>query len=51
MSELFTINLTVNGISYTVYRPRMLLSDFLRHELNPHGRMLAVNIARVAVRC
>lgn len=38
MSELTTIMLTVNGASYQrTVEPRMLLSDFLRHELGLTG--------------
>ena len=38
MSELATITLTVNGTSYQrTVEPRMLLSDFLRHELGLTG--------------
>ena len=38
MSELVTISVTVNGVEYQrTIEPRMLLSDFLRHELNLTG--------------
>lgn len=38
MSTLHTINVTVNGIPYErTVEPRLLLSDFLRHELNLTG--------------
>ena len=38
MNELTTITLTVNGTSYQrTIEPRMLLSDFLRHELGLTG--------------
>lgn len=38
MNDLFPITLTVNGQSYQrSIDPRMLLSDFLRHELNLTG--------------
>jgi carbon-monoxide dehydrogenase small subunit len=38
MSDLFPITLTVNGKTYTrTVEPRMLLSDFLRHELQLTG--------------
>ena len=38
MSELFTITVTVNGDRYErAIEPRMLLSDFLRHELGLTG--------------
>lgn len=38
MSTLHTINVTVNGTSYErTIEPRLLLSDFLRHELNLTG--------------
>jgi carbon-monoxide dehydrogenase small subunit len=38
MSTLYTINVTVNGITYErTVEPRLLLSDFLRHELNLTG--------------
>jgi carbon-monoxide dehydrogenase small subunit len=38
MSELRTISVTVNGSSYTrSVEPRLLLSDFLRHELGLTG--------------
>jgi len=34
MAELIPISLTVNGVAYTrAVEPRLLLSDFLRHEL------------------
>lgn len=37
-SELYSITLTVNGATYTrSVEPRLLLSDFLRHELNLTG--------------
>ena len=38
MSELHNINVTVNGTSYErQVEPRLLLSDFLRHELDLTG--------------
>jgi aerobic carbon-monoxide dehydrogenase small subunit len=38
MSELHTVNVTVNGQPYTrQVEPRLLLSDFLRHELGLTG--------------
>ncbi len=38
MNEMTTVELTVNGIGYTrSIEPRMLLSDFLRHELGLTG--------------
>ena len=38
MSELFNITVTVNGTAYErAVEPRMLLSDFLRHELHLTG--------------
>jgi carbon-monoxide dehydrogenase small subunit len=38
MSELVTVTVTVNGTSYQrTIEPRMLLSDFLRHELGLTG--------------
>lgn len=38
MSELFNITVTVNGTEYErAVEPRMLLSDFLRHELGLTG--------------
>jgi len=38
MQGLFAVTTTVNGTSYTrVVEPRMLLSDFLRHELELTG--------------
>jgi carbon-monoxide dehydrogenase small subunit len=38
MEQTFTIELTVNGMSVTrTIEPRLLLSDFLRHELNLTG--------------
>jgi carbon-monoxide dehydrogenase small subunit len=38
MSDLFHITVTVNGIQYErAVEPRMLLSDFLRHELGLTG--------------
>jgi carbon-monoxide dehydrogenase small subunit len=38
MTERYDITLTVNGITYTrKVEPRMLLSDFLRHELGLTG--------------
>ncbi len=38
MSELFNITVTVNGTEYDrAIEPRMLLSDFLRHELGLTG--------------
>ena len=38
MNELVTISVTVNGTDYQrTIEPRMLLSDFLRHELNLTG--------------
>ena len=38
MSELVTISVTVNGTAYQrTIEPRMLLSDFLRHELGLTG--------------
>jgi carbon-monoxide dehydrogenase small subunit len=38
MSELVTISVTVNGTQYQrTIEPRMLLSDFLRHELKLTG--------------
>jgi carbon-monoxide dehydrogenase small subunit len=38
MSELVTISVTVNGTAYQrTIEPRMLLSDFLRHELELTG--------------
>ena len=38
MSQSYTVNLTVNGQQYTrQVEPRMLLSDFLRHELELTG--------------
>jgi carbon-monoxide dehydrogenase small subunit len=38
MSDLFTVTVTVNGIQYErTAEPRLLLSDFLRHELGLTG--------------
>ena len=38
MDELYTASITVNGVQYErTIEPRMLLSDFLRHELNLTG--------------
>lgn len=38
MSSLFTVTLTVNGIQYQrTIEPRLLLSDFLRHDLGLTG--------------
>ena len=38
MDQLFTLQVTVNGQPYTrTIEPRLLLSDFLRHELNLTG--------------
>jgi carbon-monoxide dehydrogenase small subunit len=38
MSDLFNVTVTVNGIRYErAVEPRMLLSDFLRHELGLTG--------------
>lgn len=38
MTELITITVTVNGTPYTrTVEPRLLLSDFLRHELHLTG--------------
>jgi carbon-monoxide dehydrogenase small subunit len=38
MSNLFTVNVTVNGTPYQrTIEPRLLLSDFLRHELGLTG--------------
>ncbi len=38
MSDLAEITLSVNGVSYTRrVQPRMLLTDFLRHELGLTG--------------
>ncbi len=38
MTDLYTIRLTVNGVAVErSIEPRMLLSDFLRHELNLTG--------------
>lgn len=38
MSELFNVSVTVNGTRYErAVEPRMLLSDFLRHELGLTG--------------
>jgi carbon-monoxide dehydrogenase small subunit len=38
MSELYSITLTVNDVTYSrSVEPRLLLSDFLRHELNLTG--------------
>lgn len=38
MSELIEVNVTVNGKEYQrSIEPRMLLSDFIRHELNLSG--------------
>jgi carbon-monoxide dehydrogenase small subunit len=38
MSDLFTVTVTVNGIHYErTVEPRLLLSDFLRHELGLTG--------------
>jgi aerobic carbon-monoxide dehydrogenase small subunit len=38
MTQQITINLTVNGIAHErTVEPRLLLSDFLRHELNLTG--------------
>ncbi len=38
MSELFNITVTVNGVQYErAIEPRLLLSDFLRHELGLTG--------------
>ncbi|GAB4430683.1 MAG: (2Fe-2S)-binding protein [Anaerolineae bacterium] len=38
MSNLFTVTLTVNGTQYQrTIEPRLLLSDFLRHELGLTG--------------
>ncbi|MCB0050081.1 MAG: 2Fe-2S iron-sulfur cluster binding domain-containing protein, partial [Caldilinea sp.] len=38
MIDLYTIRLTVNGVAVErSIEPRMLLSDFLRHELNLTG--------------
>jgi aerobic carbon-monoxide dehydrogenase small subunit len=38
MTQQITIHLTVNGVAYErTVEPRLLLSDFLRHELNLTG--------------
>lgn len=38
MSELYSVTTTINGMEYTSeVEPRMLLSDFLRHELGLTG--------------
>src|SRR5436853_7935615 len=38
MDHLHAISVTVNGVHYTCsIEPRLLLSDFLRHELNLTG--------------
>lgn len=38
MSNLFTVNITVNGVDYErEIEPRLLLSDFLRHDLGLTG--------------
>lgn len=38
MSDLYTVSVTVNGIDYErTVEPRLLLSDFLRHELGLTG--------------
>jgi carbon-monoxide dehydrogenase small subunit len=38
LDQLFTLQVTVNGQPYTrTVEPRLLLSDFLRHELNLTG--------------
>ena len=38
MSELYPLSVTVNGVLYErTVEPRLLLSDFLRHELNLTG--------------
>lgn len=38
MDEFYTASITVNGVQYErTIEPRMLLSDFLRHELNLTG--------------
>jgi carbon-monoxide dehydrogenase small subunit len=38
MDNLFTVNVTVNGVIYQrAVEPRLLLSDFLRHELGLTG--------------
>src|SRR5262245_54645243 len=38
MDNLFTMNVTVNGVAYQrAVEPRLLLSDFLRHELGLTG--------------
>jgi len=38
MSDLFDINVTVNGVRYErTVEPRLLLSDFLRHDLGLTG--------------
>lgn len=38
LDTLHSISLTVNGVEYTrTVEPRLLLSDFLRHELNLTG--------------
>ena len=38
MTDLYTIRVTVNGVAVeSSIEPRMLLSDFLRHELNLTG--------------
>lgn len=38
MDNLFTVNVTVNGVTYQrAVEPRLLLSDFLRHELGLTG--------------
>lgn len=38
MSELYSVTTTINGVEYTSeVEPRMLLSDFLRHELGLTG--------------
>ncbi len=38
MKQLCAVNVTVNGVSYQrEVEPRLLLSDFLRHELNLTG--------------
>lgn len=38
MTDLFTINITINGKSYErAVEPRLLLSDFIRHEIGLTG--------------
>ena len=38
MDNLFTVKVTVNGVAYQrTIEPRLLLSDFLRHELGLTG--------------